>query len=1271
MSIKKTGIILGACVAVVYGAFLTVPFCINGIVNSYSDKISSLVEESCGLKLKLENLKVVTTPKLTVGVKAGKINVSLPTGDEVVSAENAGATVSLLPVLIGRVEADVVKADKVSINLKVQKDGRFLIEDYIPEQKDDEVSTPLTGLPLGLKLSNHLPNVKIKQYDVALVNMRNNKVYSVDGNDLKVTDFILNKKVKVSTNGSVKLEDDTPFTYDVKILNKIMPNIDLNDIVFAQNKADEEESVNNSQLPIAFNIMDILDGVKKNQLGASLKADVKTFGSLDDINLNGDVDVENLTLAVNGKKLPEGYVKTSFHGKKALMDVSLYTAENEKTTLVSEYRGGRSKKINIAFKSNAQINNIFNIIKSVSSSFNYNDLDSLTATGAIDADFNVKSNMKSLTSDGYFKIPSATINYPLYKVAINNINADADFSNDTVNLKNLGFTIFSQPLKVYGTIKADAETDMHLTADKLLIKGLVAAAGQVGLLKENDFKSGTLSMDTSIKGKLSDIKPIVNLTVNNLNILNKPSSTSLKLDKADVNLTSDGKDYKGKVSSQNIKVINPAATVVLPKANITLDQKDVDIDDTYLLLDNSKINISGKISDYTTKKIAMNIKAKGALIANDLKNMVPSEMRSMLSAKGSLPLLVTITGNDKKQIVDAQVLATPNGYLHVLDVKSIAGRNSILRSNIVIDNNNLKLSNTGMYLTGRNSLSENVGVSGLMPIVEVDGGVNNLNNPQLKGLKVSTPNIQTVSIPGYKNSKASVKASVTLSGNPLNPTIKGSAVLPEISIPTMKTALKNVTVDLNGKTTDINLPLITVADSTMNAKAVLSNNFANGLVVKNVDFNANLIDVDTLTAAFVTGGGSGSSGTASSSGSANSNMGIVIQKGKGAVTKFKTGKIVATDITSDFGLKNNVFYLKDMKANAFSGKVIGDINCNIVSGATSVDIKGDNMNAVSAIEATAGIPNALSGVLNFGAKLKLNAFAPNYNAMLKSVAGDVSFNIKDGHYANIGTLDQLLLAQNLAKNIILKAALAPIRNMPVVQNASNFKTITGNLIIKNGNAKLTSVKSAGPSMAYYVTGNYNLISGYTNVVVLGRLGADVVVALGPLGQLSANKLTSYIPKFGTQTANILNALTTNPNGEKTEQIPALTGTNSNAKDFKVIFVGAVTSPSSIRSFKWLSTCDTSEITGGTMKEQLKTGVQTIKQTGKNNVQDVKNTVNEVKDAAKNTAADVKQQVQRTKDSIQDLKNLKNMFKKPSSSTGAEAVQSTTTAPAATTTTTAE
>ena len=106
-------------------------------------------------------------------------------------------------------------------------------------------------------------------------------------------------------------------------------------------------------------------------------------------------------------------------------------------------------------------------------------------------------------------------------------------------------------------------------------------------------------MDTSIKGKLSDIKPVVNLNINNLNILNKSSSTSLKLGVANVNLTSDGKDYKGKVASQDVKIINPVATVVLPKANITLNQKDVDIDDC----GNHKYDIT-RLNNNSTIKIS-------------------------------------------------------------------------------------------------------------------------------------------------------------------------------------------------------------------------------------------------------------------------------------------------------------------------------------------------------------------------------------------------------------------------------------------------------------------------------------------------------------------------------------------------------------------------------------------------------------------------------------------------------------------------------------------
>ena len=1245
MSLKKSGIVLGSIIAVIYVLFLVIPFCLGGFVNSYSDNISKIVEDASGFKLKLEQLSLVTTPKLTAGVKAAHVSVALPDGEEFLSLDNGEFKISLLPFLLGRVEADVVKADNINLSLKVRPDGKLLLEEYIAAKEDNaesDVSAPLTGLPFGFKLSNHLPDIRIGEYALALVDMRNNKSYSINGKDLNVTDFILNKKVKVATAGSIKLDDAVPFNYDIKLLNKVMPDLDLNDMVFAQNNSASEEKEF-----VTFNIIDIFENIRKNQLCANLTTDIKTTGTFEDMHLNGLLDVENLTLGVNGKKLPQGHVKLNFKGKKLVSDIALYTAENELTSVIGEFTGGKSKKIDLAFKSNAQINNIFNIIKSIASSFNYNDLRTLTAKGALDADFNIKSNMKEVLSEGYFKIPAASVNYALYNVLIDKINADIDFSGDTVNIKNVGFVILSHTLRASGTIKNDATADLHLKTDNMLIKGLLTAAGQLGLLKDNDIKSGTISVDASVTGKLNELKPVVDVTVDNVNILNKPSVTSVKLANSVINLTSDGKSYNGRVNVNSVNVINPALTVKLPVINVVLNEKDINIADTYLTLDNSRIDVSGKVSDYTTKDMSINILAKGNLLANDLRNMIPAELRTLFSAKGSIPLLARITGNDKKQMLDIQFLATPAGYLHLMDVSALSSKSTMLRSNIQLDGNIIKFTDTGIYSTSKTSLPEDGSLTGLTKLISVTGKVKDF--AQLQDIKVNTLSNQTISIPGFKNSKAEFGADITLNGNLISPSMTGNINIPTLELPSIKTSLKNITANLGGDSISVNLPLITIDNSVMNAYAIVDSNFTNGIIVKSVDFNGNLIDADTL-ASSMSGLSSGSSAASKSASSvaksASSDIGLVIQNGKGEVTKFKTGKITATGLTSDFGLKNNVFYLKNLKGDAFSGKITGNINCNVLSGLTNVDMTGSGMSAVNAIDAAAGISNALSGTLGFTAKLKLNAFASDFNAMMKSVSGDVTFDVKDGHYANIGRLDNLLLAQNLAANAILKAALAPVRNMPVVQNTSNFKTINGSLSLQNGIAKLKSVKSAGPSLAYFVTGQYNLLSGYTNVVILGRLGADVVKALGPLGELSVSKLTSYIPKFGTQTASILSALTSDPKSENTDQIPGLSTGDNNTKDFKVVFTGNVTSASSIKSFKWLSTCDTSAITGGSLKEQLKTTTEALKTNHKNNVEAVKQNVEDVKEAAKNTVDNVKDKIQKTKDSIQELKNL---FKKPATS----------------------
>lgn len=166
-------------------------------------------------------------------------------------------------------------------------------------------------------------------------------------------------------------------------------------------------------------------------------------------------------------------------------------------------------------------------------------------------------------------------------------------------------------------------------------------------------------------------------------------------------------------------------------------------------------------------------------------------------------------------------------------------------------------------------------------------------------------------------------------------------------------------------------------------------------------------------------------------------------------------------------------------------------------------------------------------------------------------------------------------------------------------------------------------------MSYYVRGKYNLINGTTNVIILGRLSSDIVALLGPIGDLSVDKLTSYIPKFGTLTAIIIKSMTTTPTEENIGQIPPLSSGDKYSKDFKVVFNGGVDSKSSVKSFKWLSDVDTSVFD---MKFKVKDVKKQFAEAKKSAIEGVKKQYSDVKKSAVN---EVKGTVNETKKQIQD------------------------------------
>lgn len=1058
--LKYTGITIGIILAGLYALFLIAPVFLNGIANSYSGTIEKAVEDACGLKLKLGNIKVLTTPKLTAGGSVESIELSLPTGETFFTADNIQAKLSLLPILARRVEIDMVGADNINANLKIKKDGKFLLEDYLVQSEKDENSdmtekSVITSLPFGFKLSNHLPNIIVTNYNISFIDIPTDKTYSIYGNNISISDFILNKKIKLAADGKIMLQDKEQFSYNINLLNRVMPDIDLNELIYSPQTQPVEKAPSRM-----INIIDVFKAIHNNQLTADLAADIKTKGTFEDIHFDGTANISNIGVAVDGKKLPASNIDLTFRGNDIDMYTKLYTADKELTELIGNFKTGKHPKIDLNCKSNAQFKSILDMIDSIAKSFGYDDFDTLTAAGGIDADFSIKSDLKKVESSGYLKIPSASIVYKLYNIAVNNIKADIDFANSMIDIKNLGFTVLNQPLSVRGTITQDAAADLSMSANKLQLKGLLLALGQVALLKDNQINNGTISANIFVKGRLDKITPKINVNVDNIDIKNIPSNTCVKAPKSVLDIQTDGKTASGKISVANAKIVNPVATVSVPSVNLSLGEKDISIDSAYLLYNNARIDISGKISDYLTQNLNLDISAK--------------------------------------------------------DTKSSGAA----------------------YLKG---------------------SVNDLYSSQKLNLNLNIPDNISFEIPGLKNSTMTVNGNLDITGNLINPYLNGGIAVPSVKIPDMLLTMDNMIVNLNG-------PIV---------------------------------------------------------------------KGSGTLKKFVSGGIVAENLSSDFNLTNNVFYLKNLKGDAFDGKVDGNISYNISNGHIGVDFKGSGMNAEKAIAGAAGLKNALSGKLNFNAKVTLHGATDK--EMMQNLKGSATFDISDGTLGNIGRFENMLFAQNLQSNSIIKAAVNSVSSLPVIKNTAEFKTINGNLTFANGWATLNPITTSGPSMAYYITGRYNLLNATANLTVLGRISAEVVSLLGPLGDLSVTKLTSYIPKFGALTGNLINALTSDPKKEKISSIPALSSGNANYKDFKVTFNGGVESRSSVKSFKWLSTCDTSAIEKKTVKEQ----VQETKQAVKDAVQQKVDAYNTKKQEQKEQAQEAKQQM---KDAVEGLKNLKNLFK---------------------------
>ncbi len=1049
--LKKNKLILGlgvgvfSFIGIIYLLFLILPFILTPFVKNYVPNVTSQIEKSLGLKTKLEGLNLITTPKLTVGVKLKNIEVYLPDNSLLFKGENLRAKMSLLPLIARNIEADVISADNLIAELRVKPDGHFLVEDIIPNEPDTDTSKENniesanvpSSLPFGLKFSNHLPDIRIKKHNITFIDTKSGAKYSFSGENSNLYDFVLNKHFKLESKGEANLDGFKALTYDVKLYNKLMPDIEVNDIVLGNIEEEEQKE----KIKTEFNIINSLKLIKTLQLHLDVVFDVDTDGTFDNPILDGNLTANNISALIKGKKLPSSNINLKFDKDGYKIDSTLYTAQNETTTIKGTYKGGKKPNIDLTCKSNATLKSLFELADAILQTAGINDLKTLSATGALDADFNIKSDFKTVNSNGYLKLNNGTVKYGLYDVNIDKIVSDILFNNNSVQIQKLGFSTLNIPFIIKGQISKDAIADITLSTSQMPVKGLLVSVGQSAILKENPVKSGTVTLNVNIKDKLLSPKINGNILLNNIDITNTPSSTRLVINPVNIDINTTQSGYTGNYSISGIKIFNPALNITSPLIKGNLDEKVINVSDSQVTFGLNKITLSGNIQDYLTDKISFSFNTKGSLNSTLKGKIDPYKM----------------TGD-----IDFQI-----------------------------------------------------------------------------------PNNSTVIIPGFNKSKLTLNGNATIQGNMANPNVKSRFNIPLVDIPEVIVVMKDMVVETQGP----------------------------------------------------------------------------ILNGNATVQEFKSGGIVGTDIKTDIKLKGNDFYLSNLKGSAFDGVFSGDIVYNLSNAFCKVKFSGQDMNATKAIEGAVGIKNALSGTLGFNTDLTL--YVLDYDRMIKSMKGNINFDVKDGVLGNLGGLKTIMKAQNLLSDSILKAATGALTALPIIQQSSEFKYIKGDLNLNNGYANIKSINMAGPLMAYNISGMFNILNGSTNAVVLGRLSQKIVGSLGHIGQMATGKLTNAIPGIGALTSSLVKKMHISPKSVDTSKIPSLSSNEINYQEFKVDFNGGIDSDSSVKSFKWIGDVDTSELDANQaqLKESLDTAKKNIQNSINNAISDPKN-LKQVGETAKEQAKEL-------------------------------------------------
>ncbi len=1144
-------------IAVIYAAFLFIlPNVID--INKFTPQLNTQIEQLTGFKFALENPKLKTTWRLGVSVLADKISLNYDDGSEFVTLTSPSVEINLPTLIFGHLNLDKIYFDEVKLALVFTKDKKYTLEKYVlkalkaAEGTSSDTRGEQASLPIELRNINIVVNTLLATLDDKNIN----KTFMLSAKDTKLSLSSLSGPLKLSTSGYLgTLGADVNFVdFNVNLQTKLPEFVQQE-----QNSQAQSTDFNFNFNPLA--------GLDMFAFHSKLNADLKISDLGEKFSAKGYFNLEDLTLKIADYQLPESFIKTEFDKNTVKSESNIYISKEEFISAHNSLTMGKKPKIDLSVKTDKiSLNNIKNLCFSVLEMFCVNnDLKSATAQGALDCDFNLKSDFKKVQSSGKLSLKDGSITYPKVSLKLSDINSVLDFSGNKINIQDTSALLNGSKFSMSGTIDTDTNTDIKIESGLLKVADIVNLAKEFAIVREKDikdytFNSGTLSAVIRIKGKLQSIVPSADIVLDKFLMTVNSLKMPVSLEKLTIVASPDEKDknnFIAKINAVNFLAAmkNPNFSIKTANCSINADSKNIQIQPFNLALQGSDVNISGSVDNYMSKpELLLNF--SGKINPNTILAFVPAQSKKYVTYKGQMSLDGALSGTLDDIKANAYIVSDANNFISVADIKNIQNAQNKLIADVNIKGDSAVINNIAINSRGTN-------------VAYINGKINKIYSsaPQLAPLNVVVPNALGITVAVLDKLSFELVNNIALNGSVFAPSIEGSANISNLSYPPFGVSVSSADLNFAKSAINAQASAIKLAGSDFSGTAEISPDFGKIVTINSLNFNSGYVDSDAimkLTASMP-----------NTQTTAGPSLPLAIKKGSAKISKLKYGNITAQNISSDFTLKNNLFTLSNIAATFADGKITADATYNIANTKVTVDGVGKSINAKKAASCFQGGTSLIvSGVLNGIAKLSLRG--TTFDQQMKTLDGQVMFDLSDGQYGEAARFERFLQAGNLLTQSILNLNLNQTISAVTSRNTGEFKSIEGKISFSDGWANITSFESSGPNMSLYATGKYNLLTSNSDLKILGRISSSIVNVLGPLGSFSLSSVVNKLPQGGLAILNTIktiapdNPLFAEIKQSDLDKIPSLSSAsnNSKSKDFQVIINGPVTKTTSIKSFKW-------------------------------------------------------------------------------------------------------